>query len=201
MDKDLLVQYIEEGLTTWQIATRESMGQSTVRYWLKKHGLKTNHSPVGRRKWTDEQLLAAVPTAETKSDILKALGLKPTSGNYVTLAKYVHRLGIDISHLKGIRSGRGGGKRKPLNEILIEGSTYNRANLKRRLQRKGLLDDRCAICGLGTEWKGQPLVLVMDHINGVNNDHRLENLRMLCPNCNSQQPTFSSRGRGSQFPK
>jgi 5-methylcytosine-specific restriction endonuclease McrA len=68
--------------------------------------------------------------------------------------------------------------------------------LKRRLISESLLENKCSIqeCGL-TEWCGRPIVLVLDHINGVNNDNRLENLRFLCPNCNSQQDTFC---RGSQ---
>lgn len=60
--------------------------------------------------------------------------------------------------------------------------------------KDGLLEKRCSICGL-TDWLRKPISLVMDHINGVNNDHRLENLRFLCPNCNSQQDTFAGRNK------
>jgi 5-methylcytosine-specific restriction endonuclease McrA len=45
------------------------------------------------------------------------------------------------------------------------------------------------------EWHGRPLTLVLDHINGVNDDYRPDNLRLLCPNCHSQTPTFSGRNR------
>ena len=53
--------------------------------------------------------------------------------------------------------------------------------------------DECAICGIGPVWCDQPLVLQLDHINGVNNDNRIENLCYLCPNCHSQTPTFAGR--------
>lgn len=65
--------------------------------------------------------------------------------------------------------------------------------LKARLIREGVLPNVCAECGLGPQWNGLPLVLVLDHINGVNDDNRLENLRLLCPNCNSQTETFAGR--------
>lgn len=54
----------------------------------------------------------------------------------------------------------------------------------------------CAVCGLPAEWAGQPLVLVLDHVNGDATDNRRVNLRLVCPNCDSQLPTFKSRNRG-----
>jgi len=76
---------------------------------------------------------------------------------------------------------------------LCEGSTRQRGVLKYYLLKQGLLPNTCALCPQGPEWNGKPLVLVLDHINGVNNDNRLENLRLLCPNCNSQTDTFAGR--------
>jgi len=65
-----------------------------------------------------------------------------------------------------------------------------RWNIKHRLIQAGLLSNRCAECGI-SEWRGKPLTVHIDHINGVKNDNRLENLRMLCPNCHSQTETYS----------
>ncbi len=76
-------------------------------------------------------------------------------------------------------------------ETLLATST-SRIAVKRRLLRDGLLTPACSICGL-TSWRGQPLICHIDHINGVGYDHRLENLRMLCPNCHSQTPTYAGR--------
>lgn len=75
----------------------------------------------------------------------------------------------------------------PLEKLLRDGKS--RYNIKHRLIRAGLLQNRCDECGL-SEWHGKPLVAHIDHINGVKNDHRLENLRMLCPNCHSQTETY-----------
>ena len=77
---------------------------------------------------------------------------------------------------------------KPIKMLLLTGKS--RQNIKHRLLRAGLLENRCEECGL-SEWRGRPLTAHIDHINGIRNDHRLENLRMLCPNCHSQTETYS----------
>ncbi len=86
---------------------------------------------------------------------------------------------------------------KPLEEILVENSNYHRASLKARLLALGILKNKCSSCGLGSEWNGKPLVLHIEHKNGIGNDNRLENLAILCPNCHSQTPTYC----GNRFVK
>jgi hypothetical protein len=81
---------------------------------------------------------------------------------------------------------------RPLSDLLA--TAKSRTNIKRRLLEAGLLENRCQECGL-TEWLGEPLTVQIDHINGVRDDYRLENLHMLCPNCHSQTDTFGRRKR------
>jgi hypothetical protein len=81
---------------------------------------------------------------------------------------------------------------RPL-ELILKNSR-SRCTIKRRLLMAGKLVNRCDFCGL-SEWRGQPLSIQIDHINGVRNDHRIENLRMLCPNCHSQTGTFAGRNK------
>lgn len=78
----------------------------------------------------------------------------------------------------------------PLHYILS--ARVTRWGVRMRLLQEGLLRYECYECGI-SEWFGQRLPLHLDHINGMKNDHRLENLRMLCPNCHSQTKTFGGR--------
>jgi hypothetical protein len=84
-------------------------------------------------------------------------------------------------------------KRFSNNIVFVENSSYARHNLKRRIIEEKLLEYKCVCCGNIGEHNSQPLTLQLDHINGVNNDHRLENLRFLCPNCHTQQDTYAAK--------
>ena len=149
-----------------------------------------------KRKWTDEDFIEAARDSISIAEVLRRIGLVPKGGNYRTIHSEVGRLKVDTSHWLGNAHLRGRRRvlpRVPLSEVLVENCEYSRSNLKLRLLAEGFLRNVCYICGQLPEWNGKPLVLVMDHINGVNNDNRIENLRMLCPHCNSQQDTFCGR--------
>ena len=79
---------------------------------------------------------------------------------------------------------------RPIDIVLRE--SKSRAYVKARLLRAGIIENRCDECGLN-EWRGRALTIQIDHINGIGTDNRLENLRMLCPNCHSQTETFGTR--------
>lgn len=83
--------------------------------------------------------------------------------------------------------------KQPIEFYLVKGSKINTYPLKRRLLRKGLLNPICYQCGLADSWNGKYLSLQLDHINGISNDNRLENLRILCPNCHSQTDTYAGK--------
>ena len=86
--------------------------------------------------------------------------------------------------------------RKDNSEVFVENSTYARHRLKTRIYNEQMLDTKhCAICKTDDMWNGKPLIFILDHINGVNNDNRIENLRLLCSNCDSQLDTYKSRNR------
>jgi len=115
------------------------------------------------------------------------------SGAYKTFKNHCKRLGVEIPKNKN-RGADGIGNKQPLNEVLVENSTYqNISRLKKRLVSEKIMEYKCNGCDNKGEWMDNPIVLQLDHINGVNDDHRVENLRFLCPNCHSQTKTFSGR--------
>ena len=129
--------------------------------------------------------------------VLIKLELVPSGANYKKFKQMINRYQIDISHFTGKLWNKG---KKigfnpiiPLESILIQDSNYlNTSLLKKRLIRANILKYECFICKLD-KWLNKPISLQLDHINGINNDNRLENLRLLCPNCHSQTPTFAGK--------
>lgn len=141
-----------------------------------------------------------IKTSQCKKEVLEKMGLRAAGGNYKVLDKYLRLYNLDISHfdsyeiqrevLKKYRKKR----KRPLKEILVENSTYeNGNNLKKRLYDGGLKQRKCELCGQGEEWNGMKISLILDHINGVHSDNRLENLRIVCPNCNAGLDTFAGK--------
>lgn len=156
---------------------------------------------MGVREWSESDLVVAVQESETYSDVARKLGLRSASC-HTTIKKYIKKLGLDISHFDASKKQREAlnkylihHKRIPLSEILVENSTYNRACLKKRLYKEGLKKRVCEKCGQTEIWHGKKMSLILDHINGINNDHRLENLRVLCPNCAATLETHCAKNK------
>ena len=159
-----------------------------------------------KRNWTDQQLRQAVGVSHSVAQVLSALGLQANGGNYKSFYHHCNRLGLDYNHFTGQGHLKGRTHhwkpRIPLQEVMVADSSYrNLTSLKKRIVESGLIDYVCSECGQEPIWNNKPLVLILDHINGINNDHRLENLRFLCPNCNAQQPTFAGRNKGKASPR
>jgi len=135
-----------------------------------------------------------IQDSTSMSEALIQCGLRPVGSNRFTLMRRAVIEGLDIKHLIDSSIQKRQFKRIPLSEILVLGSSYSSIHtLKKRIFEKGLLENKCAICGQDPEWQGKPLTLHLDHINGDSSDHRLENLRIICPHCDSQLPTYKGR--------
>lgn len=149
-----------------------------------------------KRTWTNEQLIRAVASSNSYLQVLKQLGLREAGGNYKQLKLYIRELDLNTDHFSSQRWRKGSKtsvvSKKPLEEILVENSTYQTYKLKLRLISEKILEYKCSQCGISS-WLGNDIALELDHENGICNDHRLQNLRLLCPNCHSQ--TSSWRGK------
>ncbi len=146
-----------------------------------------------------ENLKKVVSNSRSFSDILRHFDLAIASGNYKTLKTRLREENIDFHHIpQGLNNNKNRKFSKrliPLTEVMIENSTYSRKNLKKRLLKEKILENKCSICNQPAIHNNLKLVMVLDHINGISNDHRKENLRLLCPNCNSQQKTFCGKNK------
>ena len=190
MEKDLLERFVDGGGSIREIARELKTSPTSIRYWLKKHGLSTYHKNFGsRKKWTDEQMREAIGASDSIAECLRRLDLKVRPGNYETVRRFVKANNISLAHMTGKKHGKGGFNKLSLEEIMVEDSSYRTNDLKKRLIKEGEIEEVCEVCGMGPEWNGKKLVLILDHRNGIRNDHRRKNLRLVCPNCNSQLPT------------
>ncbi len=126
---------------------------------------------------------------------LRCLGLRPAGGNHRTLRNLIAEYGISTDHFQPIWNLRGPrpAKATPLEDVLVENSSYSRGKLKERLYDAGLRRRQCELCGQDEEWHGRQMSLILDHINGVATDNRLVNLRIVCPNCAATLDTHCGR--------
>lgn len=194
MEREFLLICIDRNLSIRDIADEANISYTTVRYWLKKYDLKT--LPTSKKTWSDENLKSAVAGSKTLAEVIRSLGLAVAAGNYVNIKRRVEELDLNTEHWLGQRWVSDPSRRRilniPIEKILVEGSSFSTSNLRKRLIAEGLKEEKCERCGL-FEWLGEKLPLELDHINGVSNDHRLHNLKILCPNCHALTPTWRGR--------
>lgn len=152
---------------------------------------------------TDEQFVSMLKNSTTISEVLFKLGysVKGNSWGYSQVKRRMTDLNLDFSIFKGKNSIYKNTAVKTITpEMLFKNNCkHNRNVLRRYIIKNRLIPYKCSICGL-TTWNNKTISLELDHINGINNDNRLENLRFLCPNCHSQTTTYGSRNNKINYP-
>lgn len=142
-------------------------------------------------KVTDDEIVKVALESHSATSAAAKLGIK-----YETFRVHAKRLNVFNTN----QSGKGTSKPKtdglgkiPLSEIL-EGKhpQYQSNKLRKRLIDEGVKNNCCEVCNV-SEWLGKPLSLEVDHIDGDRYNHRLNNLRIVCPNCHSQTETYRGR--------
>lgn len=167
-------------------------------------GIEDAHLPAPQRRverthitYTEAEAREAIAESQSWAEALRRLGYGQTGGNPKVLKARAARWGISTDHFDPYAAARRPRPKIPLEEILVEHSAYSRKDLKERLYRSGLKEPRCEMCGQDEHWRGRRIGLILDHVNGVRDDNRFENLRIVCPNCAATLDTHCGRNKPS----
>jgi hypothetical protein len=138
--------------------------------------------------YTEDELRLIVNSSKSMKEVVGKLGYKTKNGsNHKTVIKRLNKYNISTNHFESAKPTE-----RTFENVFCINSTAVQSTL-RRWYKKLFDDSKCEICGQNKLWNGKELTLILDHINGDNHDNRLFNLRWICPNCDSQLPTFTGR--------
>ena len=175
--RTLVSAMLAEGMSRTAVAAALGITKSTVSYHARRLGEPVDERGARRYDWPAIQ--AYYDRGHGVADCIARFGFsRQTWHAAVTRGAVVPR-----AHPM------------PLERLLVADTYRSRHNIKTRLLAEGLKRNACETCGL-SEWLGRPLSMALHHVNGDGRDNRLENLRLLCPNCHSQTENFSGRKRG-----
>lgn len=187
--KELYPKYGSKGLVNIFNRKDSAIRAKAIRLKIKYKKLKI--------KYFEENLRPIVENSKDINECLRKMNIRTAGGNHKTIKKYIEEYNINTDHF--IKKEKSMSKLHifntiPLEEILVENSTYNNnTNLKKRILKANLIKYKCKKCKNPGEWNGEKLVLQLDHKNGIHDDNRINNLQFLCPNCHSQTKTFAGR--------
>lgn len=151
--------------------------------------------------FTEKELRDAVENSYCYSDVLRCLGMCTKGRNRDTIKKYISKWKISTCHFLSFKELIAKRKeedpsylhKNTIESILVVGSKIGSSKLKKRLYQEKYKEPICELCGQDENWLGKKISLILDHINGINNDNRIENLRIVCPNCNATLDTHCGK--------
>lgn len=155
------------------------------------------------RTWEKKNLIDAVKTSKSYAEVLRKINLKPAGGNYIQLKKYISEDNLDVSHFTGQawnKNKKHKTKAISLKDKLVNNKYVNSNRLRLQLISSGIFESICSNCK-NDKWLGLDIPLELDHINGKREDNRIENLRILCPNCHALTPTYRGKNKSRDVVK
>jgi 5-methylcytosine-specific restriction endonuclease McrA len=194
-----IVTLIERLVTTSAVLRALHWGQDMrARKYLngiaKKHNLPRRQFNA-KKGYSIESVRSAVAAAMCVSDVLRSLGLQTAGGNDNTIKRIIAKNNIDISHFDSKKAATRTKIKWTPNTVFVENSKIHRSTLSTYVRKFSALPYECTVCHNSGTWLGRPLPLSVDHVNGISNDNRIENLRYLCPNCHNQTDTFGGKNK------
>lgn len=166
---------------------------------IEDNNIDIRHFKMGRPlewRYTREEVDSKAKANISWTGLMSDLGIRFVGSNILTVKKLIKFYDVDVSHFNLSQALSNASRNAvPDEERYCEGSAICRASLKRHIRKNNLIEYLCKKCGLGDEWQNETLVLTIEHMNGVNDDNRLENLCFLCPNCHSQTTSFAGRNQ------
>lgn len=164
---------------------------------MKKNNATTRKKTSSVWIYPENDFINLINNSKRMKDVLSALGVANKGGNFNTVNNRIAHLGLNKDHMVGMRESSIIGRTITIDEFKLEWLVLNserqRTLIKRYLLKFGLIKWECNNCGNQGDWHGKKLTLQLEHKNGVSNDHRIENLCFLCPNCHSQTKTYAGK--------
>lgn len=149
-------------------------------------------------KISSEDFAKIIQESKSIKEVFGKFGLTNLSNAKTVMARVEHD-NLDISHMN--QRCKIQQPKKQLESVMIENSSYSRSCLKRQIITENIIEHKCTDCGIIDTYNNKPLILQLEHKNGISNDHRKENLEFLCPNCHAQTETYCrTLGHKSKIP-
>ncbi|MGI5443564.1 HNH endonuclease [Streptomyces shenzhenensis] len=173
----------------------DSRSRAALGRMVRAHGIATAHFSHRRVSIPEDRLREVVACSTSYADVMRSLGLEVNDTNHRRVRRAAARLGLDTSHFtrrswaRPERPAPAPVAHRVLVVLPFDAGRTNRAQLHRALTEIGV-PYACETCGNSGEWRGQPITLQIDHVNGDWHDNRRENLRYLCPNCHALTETW-----------
>ena len=169
-----------------------------IRIYARRHNISYG---LVKDKYLEVNLRPIIEESKSIGEALLKMKLRRAGSNHKVLKKYIEKYKIDTSHFltqsERILINAKMYAKRPIEYYLVENNYKSgSSSIKKRLYNENILMPICVFCGLGEVWMGKKISLILDHKNGINSDYRLENLRIVCPNCNATLDTHCRGHKG-----